>query len=97
MDGLGTDLATIKRLCQDDMVAVDLIDRVTARPHGGDHSKFDSSKLARTAATGTTRDYALRRLRKYRPDLHALDQRCQDCREGATAGASVGLVARLLK
>jgi len=70
MDGLGTDLPTIKRLCRDDMEAVDLVDRVTARPHGGDHSKFDNSKLARTAATGTTRDYALRRLRKDRPDLH---------------------------
>lgn len=32
--GLGADLATVKRLCADDKIAVDLIDRATANPEG---------------------------------------------------------------
>lgn len=63
--GLGTDLATIKRLCGDDMEALDMVDRVTVKP------KVHHDNVSMTAEHGNTKNYALRRLRKDRPDLHA--------------------------
>ncbi len=49
---------------------MDLIDQVTVAPHGGDHSKNNNVNLASDKPVGNERQYALRRLRKDRPDLH---------------------------
>ena len=82
-DGLGTDVATLKRVCAGDTVALDLIDQAerAQTPHGGDRRseaiKIDNINLEKRAAaesevpSGTAAQYALRRLRKDRPDLHA--------------------------
>lgn len=75
--GLGTDLRTLKNLCRDDPEALDLIDRVTQQPPGGGKNQHteclvDNINEAEERPTGTSREAALRRLRKDRPDLHAL-------------------------
>ena len=49
---------------------MDLLDRAIQGKHGGDHSKIDIVNLA-PVPDGTSEAYALRRLRKDRPDLHA--------------------------
>lgn len=67
-EGLGMELRTLKNLCRDDTSALEAIDRATKRPHGGNHSKTDNIQDA-PAPSGTSRDAALRRLRKDRPDL----------------------------
>jgi hypothetical protein len=63
----------LKHLCQDDTAALDWLDWATAGRHGGDHtsqeSKIDNVILAR-APDGNANTYALRKLRKDRPDLH---------------------------
>jgi hypothetical protein len=71
--GLGADLRTLKNLCRDDPEALDAIDRETEGKHGGDRSKSDNGRLddATSHRGGNTKDYALRRLRKDRPELHA--------------------------
>lgn len=69
-EGLGTDLLMLKDLCRSDKDAADLIDKATARKHGGDRSsKIDNVNLA-PVPNGNSKDAALRRLRKDRPDLH---------------------------
>lgn len=74
--GLGTTIQMLKNMCRDDTEALDAIDRAIQRkPSGGknQHNKdgclLDNIKEA-TAPTGTSRDAALRRLRKDRADLH---------------------------
>lgn len=78
-EGLGTDLRTLQRLCQDDKVTLDLLDKETTRHHGGDRKSelretikndiiiLDTEEIEQ----GTSSTYALRRLRSQRPDLHA--------------------------
>ena len=70
MDGLGTDLPTIKRLCRDDMEAVDFVDRVTVGPSHRPVSRYIVTTSLPAAQRGNRADAALRRLRKDRPDLH---------------------------
>ncbi len=76
-EGLGAGIRTLKHLCRDDAEALDLLDRMTQTPHGGDHKsdqasiKFDNVQVDTPAPTGNSKDAALRRLRKDRPDLHA--------------------------
>ena len=64
----------LSRPCAEDKEAVDLIDQATQGKHGGDHtseaSKTDNISLD-TNQHGTSRQQALRKLRKSRPDLHA--------------------------
>lgn len=75
--GVGTDVETLKRLCHEDMEALDLIDQATTNDEGGDKRSSDykttvsiiNSETERPA--GTTRQYALRKLRKDAPELHA--------------------------
>lgn len=73
-EGLGTNIKMLQRLCAEDPRALDLIDKTVQTKHGGDRRsekfkndnvKFDSRE------NGNSRVYALRRLRKVRPDLHA--------------------------
>lgn len=70
-EGLGADMATIKRLCRDDAEALDLIDQAVQSPVGRPETLYiiqDSKQ--EIAPTGTSAEAALRRLRKDAPELH---------------------------
>lgn len=73
-EGMGTDIKRIQRLCADDVEALDMIDRLLQRKRGGDRSSnvcsHDIVKVD-PCGGGNSREYALRRLRNHRPDLHA--------------------------
>ncbi len=71
LEGLGKDLATVKRLCRDDVEAVDLIDRVSVVPNHRPVSSDNVTTFGEPAERGNRADAAIRRLRKDRPDLHA--------------------------
>jgi len=68
LKGLGSDVALVQRIVADDKEAFDLLDRALQNPHGGDRSKINNISLA---PEGTSRAYALRKLRKDAPGLHA--------------------------
>lgn len=68
--GLGISVDVLRRLVQDDPVAVDALDRATQGKHGGDRSNVDNINVA-DRPTGTSEAATVRRLRKDRPDLHA--------------------------
>jgi len=75
LKGMGTSVEIVHDLLRRDEAASDLLDQALQRPHGGDHtsedrpSKSANSNLAQP--NGTTRNQALRRLRKDAPELHA--------------------------
>lgn len=66
----------LQRICADDTEVLDLIDRVVQGKDGGD-KKSEQYKTtvdnihSDTRPTGTTRQRALRKLRKDSPTLHA--------------------------
>jgi hypothetical protein len=68
-EGLGTDVRTIQNLCRDHTDAIEAIDRATANPVGA-NQHLDNIQT-QPAPTGTSKDAAIRRLRKDRPDLLA--------------------------
>jgi hypothetical protein len=73
-EGLGCDLSTLKKLCRDDVEALDLLSHFSSvRARGGDRRsknfKLNNVKFD-LPATGNSVDYALDRLRRDRPDLH---------------------------
>ncbi len=73
-EGLGCDLATLKKLCRDDVLTLELLAKVSCqRSHGGnrrsENFKFDNVKFEKPA-TGNSAQYGLDRLRRKRPDLH---------------------------
>jgi len=68
LEGMGATIKMIKNLVRDDPEAEKMLDAAVQRPHGGDQSKSDNVTLAPTP-TGNSRQKALRRLRKDRPDL----------------------------
>ena len=83
LEGLGATLDIIYKLVSDDPVALDLLDRETVGPkhlhrdHGEpdwvvtrNKALPDDDNIIIKPALGTSRQYALRRLRKQRPDLH---------------------------
>jgi hypothetical protein len=75
-DGLGGTVQLLENLCRDDFDALRLLKDVTTNPHGGDRRsesfKSDNVTLESTAnERGNERSYALRKLSKSRPDLHA--------------------------
>lgn len=74
-EGLGADIALVQRIVRDDPETEDLLDRALQGRHGGDRrseTKTDNSSLERDPnGHGTSRAYALRRLRKDAPALHA--------------------------
>ena len=71
--GLGSSIAQLRGLCEDDIEARDALDKATQKQHGGDrHSPaFNVDNIHVERPTGTSQSAALRRLRKNRPDLHA--------------------------
>ncbi len=75
LKGLGTTVDLVRRIVADDVVVLDLLDQALQSPHGGDRKsgeiKADVINLdSGSVPDGTSKDYALRRLRKDRPDLH---------------------------
>ena len=78
--GVGTDVETLKRLCHEDMEALDLIDRVTVSGQGQrtdlanrttEAELHNNIMKSEHEVQGNTRQYALRKLRKGAPELHA--------------------------
>lgn len=83
-NGYGTTIRRLKQLCQDHPEATDWIDKACQKKPGGannpegvnqytgDEVTFDNIQgdQRSKAPTGTSRDAAIRRLRKDRPDLH---------------------------
>jgi UDP-N-acetylmuramoylalanine-D-glutamate ligase len=73
--GLGTTIRFLKNLCRDDDEALEAIDAATKhKPGGGKNQHTKQNSLVdnineATRPTGTSRDAAIRRLRKDRPDL----------------------------
>jgi hypothetical protein len=65
LEGLGTDLKLIKRICGDDPEAIDLLDRALKR------MPVDNIHGHETRPSGTSEQRAIRKLREGRPDLHA--------------------------
>lgn len=68
LDGLGADIALVRRLIADDTEALDLLDQALQNPQ---HVKTGNPDLNNIKVRGTSRDYALRKLRKDAPGLHA--------------------------
>lgn len=68
--GIGADVPLLRRIVADDLEAVDLLDRALRGRQGERTDLLDISKEVK-APTGTTKEAALRRLRKDRPELHA--------------------------
>lgn len=87
-EGLGSTLGKLKLLCRDDVEALDLIDGVTVEgrgnptgnnQYGGNDNNViisteepEGTQKKRKSVEGNARQYALRRLRNQRPDLHEL-------------------------
>lgn len=70
-NGLGVDLETLRKLCRDDVEAMDIIDRETKRPpHRPSISDNNGNTYERERPVGNTADYALRKLRTDAPELH---------------------------
>ncbi len=67
LDGLGSDVKTIQRMCADDIETLTLIDEALKNPHGVHHA-FDN--VHSTKPDGTSRQAALRSLRKNAPAIH---------------------------
>jgi hypothetical protein len=66
--GIGGDLDLIRRVISDDREALDLLDQALQNPVGT-NSGVDI--INTHAPRGTSREYALRRLRKDAPEMHA--------------------------
>jgi len=68
-DGLGTTLPQLQDLCRRDRGALDAIDQVTQNPPSIHRGAFNNVK-GTDAPVGNSSAYALRKLRKDRPDIH---------------------------
>ncbi len=72
-EGLGAEVKTLQRMCADNRAALDLLDQAVQGRQGrkkpGDANTDNVSEDS--CRHGNSRQYALRRLRKSRPDLHA--------------------------
>lgn len=68
LDGLGTDIETVKRVCRDTPYALDLVDQALQRKPG--RPSQETPDNVRGLDYGNSSQGALRRLRKDRPDLH---------------------------
>lgn len=75
-EGLGTDLKTIRKLCNEDVETLDLLEQVKLKRFRGGDRKSESFKDGITnfeiPEVKNTRSYGLKRLRTQRPDLHKL-------------------------
>jgi hypothetical protein len=69
LEGLGTDIKTLQRLCADDKEALVLIDEAVQNRHGVNQHTEDLYNIQERAPSGTSQAATIRRLRKDRPDL----------------------------
>jgi len=70
--GIGAKLDLIKRMVADDPAVVDLLDRELVNPQGGSAAQRSTVSVSNSGRpSGTTKQYALRRLRRDAPELHA--------------------------
>ena len=72
--GIGADVELVRRVVADDPQALDLLDQALRNPVGSNQHREgpDNIRTLRdTRQGGTSKDYALRRLRKDAPELHA--------------------------
>lgn len=79
LEGLDTEIRTLKNLCRDDKTALDAIDTAMVEERGAPEENQNASKtndnnvnncFPRTSPVGNSNTYALRKLRKDRRDLH---------------------------
>lgn len=77
LEGLGASVRLIRNIIRDDIKTTDLLDQALKHPDGNptganQHTGGTVDNIhGSDRPTGTSRDAALRRLRKDRPDLHA--------------------------
>ena len=71
LEGLGEDMATLKRLCRDEPRALKAIDSVTGHEPGKRTDLVDNINKVEPEErpTGTSRQYALRKLEKDAPEM----------------------------
>ena len=67
LEGLGTDLKTVTKLCEDDPEALDLLNKATTHP--GSRSDLHNN-IMEVKPQGTSRAYSLRKLAADAPMLH---------------------------
>lgn len=71
--GLGWAAEDVRRVCRGNVALYDLFDQALQRPHGtNQHSEDLYNVQDLSAPTGNSKQAALRKLRKNRPDLHAM-------------------------
>jgi hypothetical protein len=68
LKGIGASVDLLRRIVADDTEAVDLLDRALQNPA---HVHHDDNNIQVTAPQGTSKERALRKLRKDAPELHA--------------------------
>jgi hypothetical protein len=73
LEGLGSDLKMLKRVCEEDKEALDLIDQtLKGEERQGERTDLvNNVNEVQARPEGNSEQYALRKLRKDRPDLHA--------------------------
>lgn len=70
--GIGASIDLVRRVVGDDTEAIDLLDQALAGQHGGPRTKVNNINLGPSVTPrGTSKEYALRKLRKDSPELHA--------------------------
>jgi len=69
LNGLGTDLRTIRNLIRDDPEAIDLLDRALEHKQGERTDLVDIVNEVELRPDGNSSQQAIRKLRKARPDL----------------------------
>jgi hypothetical protein len=69
LEGLGSDVDMVRRVVADDPELLDLLDQALARRQG-ERTDLSHNRSEVKRRQGTTKEQALRRLRKDRPDLH---------------------------
>jgi hypothetical protein len=69
--GIGASTDLVRRVIKDNPQALDLFDKAMQRPVGRPEIRDNDTNLRDPNLRGTSRDYALRRLRKDAPELHA--------------------------
>lgn len=71
LKGLGGTLEDLVKFCKVDQEALNLIDQVTGNHQGKRNDLVDNVNEVLERPAGNTKQYAIRKLRKDRPDLHA--------------------------
>lgn len=69
LKGLGSDVALVRRIVDDELVVLQLLDDALAQP-AGERTDLSNNRREVKRGQGTSKEQALRRLRKDRPDLH---------------------------